>query len=179
MTLLYLKALHIIFVVTWFAGLFYIVRLFIYHTEANERPEPEKNILQRQYKLMENRLWYVITWPSMILTLVFGTWMIVEAYGWNLPPWLVLKLGFVAGLLLYHMKCHAIFNQLKNDVMKWSSMKLRLWNEVATLFLVSIIFIVVLKNTISFVWGIIGLLLFAAVLYLAINIYRKSRKNKE
>ena len=70
----YLKALHIIFVVTWFAGLFYIVRLFIYHSEAESKPEPERSILQKQYKLMEKRLWYGITWPSMILTITFGSW---------------------------------------------------------------------------------------------------------
>ena len=71
----YALALHIIFVVTWFAGLFYIVRLFIYHTEAEQKAEPEKSILQTQYKLMEKRLWYGITWPSMILTLIFGPWV--------------------------------------------------------------------------------------------------------
>ena len=179
MSILYLKALHIIFVVTWFAGLFYIVRLFIYHTEANELPEVEKNILQKQYKLMEKRLWYGITWPSMILTFVFGTWMIVEMYGWDVPIWLLLKLAFVFGLLLYHIQCHVIFNQLKKDVIKWSSMKLRFWNELTTLFLVSIVFIVVLKDMGSFVKGIIGLLLFAAALSLAIIIYKRSRKKKE
>lgn len=181
MTLLYLKALHIIFVVTWFAGLFYIVRLFIYHTEANELPEIEKNILQKQYKVMEKRLWYGITWPSMILTFTFGFWMAYEMYGWFFinQAWLVLKLAFVFGLALYHLQCHMMFKQLQNDVMKYSSTKLRLWNEVATLFLVAIVFIAVLKNTISFMWGIIGLLLFSGALFLAIMIYRKSRKNKE
>ncbi|MDR9488704.1 CopD family protein, partial [Salibacter sp.] len=72
--MLYIKALHIIFVVTWFAGLFYIVRLFIYHTEAEQRSEPEKSILQSQFRLMEKRLWYGITWPSAVLTMIFGIW---------------------------------------------------------------------------------------------------------
>ena len=70
----YVLSLHIIFIVTWFAGLFYIVRLFIYHTEAEAKPEPEKSILQNQYKIMEKRLWYGITWPSLVLTLIFGPW---------------------------------------------------------------------------------------------------------
>ena len=103
---------------------------------------------------MEKRLWYGITWPSMILTYIFGFWMIFETYGLNIPAWLVLKLSFAFGLTLYHIKCHAIFKQLKNNVVNWSSSKLRIWNEVATLFLVSIVFIVVLKNTMSFIWGI-------------------------
>src|ERR1035441_1745460 len=69
---LYLKATHIVFVVTWFAGLFYIPRLFIYHTEAQEKPEPEKTILSNQFKIMTKRLWYGITWPSMVLTYILG-----------------------------------------------------------------------------------------------------------
>ena len=71
----YVKALHIIFVVTWFSGLFYIVRLFIYSAEAHLKPEPERTILLRQFGQMQHRLWYIITWPSAILTLVLGTWM--------------------------------------------------------------------------------------------------------
>jgi len=68
----YLKALHIIFIVTWFAGLFYIVRLFIYHTEAQDEEEVARIILQKQYKIMSKRLWYGITWPSAILTAILG-----------------------------------------------------------------------------------------------------------
>ena len=181
MTYLYLKSLHIIFVVTWFAGLFYIVRLFIYHNEAQERAENERTILQNQYKIMERRLWYGITWPSMILTYSFGPWVAYEMFGWMFinQAWLVLKLAFVFGLTLYHLQCQVIYKQLQNNIFKYSSFKLRLWNEIATLFLVTIVFIVVLKNTISFMWGIIGLLLFSFAIYLAIAIYKKTRnKNK-
>jgi len=172
----YILALHIIFIVTWFAGLFYIVRLFIYHTEAEEKPEAEKNILQTQYKLMEKRLWYGITWPSMILTLLLGSTLV-----W-IRPWFlsqgffILKLCFVGGLVLYHIQCHVLFKQLKNDVIKYTSFKLRLWNEVATVFLVAIVFLIVLKNNTSFVWGMLGLIIFSATLMLAIQIYRKGRE---
>ena len=176
----YTLALHIIFVVTWFAGLFYIVRLFIYHTEAEKLPDTEKNILQKQYKLMEKRLWLGITWPSMIGTCTFGSWMAFSNYSYYLSsPWFILKLAFVFGLILYHMQCHVMYQQLQNNVVKYSSFKLRIWNEAATLFLVSIVFIVVLKNTISFIWGILGFLLFAAMLYLAIVIYKKGRERKQ
>ena len=72
----FFKSLHLIFVVTWFSGLFYIVRLFIYHVEAQKKSEMEKNILSKQYKLMQKRLWYIITWPSMLLTLFIATWML-------------------------------------------------------------------------------------------------------
>jgi putative membrane protein len=176
---LYLKSLHIIFIVTWFAGLFYIVRLFIYHTEANVKPEPEKNILQKQYKIMSKRLWYGITWPSMIFTIIFGGSLL-----WLVPSFLsqgyfILKLCFVAGLILYHVQCHVIFKQLQRDEVKRSSLKLRMWNEAAIVFLVAIVFLIVLKTNTGWVWGMLGLIIFAATLMLAIKIYKKSREKKE
>lgn len=106
---LYTKALHIIFIVTWFSGLFYIVRLFIYNTEAAEKGEPEKSILQKQFFIMIKRLWLGITWPSAVLTLIFGPLMWMQlAY---LPQWLLVKLFFVAGLYVYHFTLHAIYKQ--------------------------------------------------------------------
>jgi putative membrane protein len=177
---LYILALHIIFVVTWFAGLFYIVRLFIYHAEADKKPEPERSILQKQYKIMEKRLWYGITWPSMLGTYIFGGWMLYITYGLNIPAWLLLKLAFVFGLTLYHVQCHVMFSNFKKGNIKYSSFKLRMWNEVATIFLVAIVFIVVKKDTLSYVWALLGLILFSATIFLAIRIYRKGRKeNKE
>src|SRR6187551_1013908 len=101
----YIKALHIIFVVTWFAGLFYMVRLFIYSAEANGKQEPEKTILFKQLSLMQNRLWYIITWPSAILTFIFGGWL-WYLYG-SFPVWLVVKVCFVLGLFLYHLSLQA------------------------------------------------------------------------
>lgn len=173
--MLYVKALHIIFIVTWFAGLFYIVRLFIYHTEAEKKAEPEKSILQQQYKLMQKRLWYGITWPSLIATYVFGSWMVIDRPEFLSLPWFILKLCFVFGLTLYHLQCHVMYKQLQQDVIKYSSFKLRIWNEVATVFLVAIIFIIELQNSTSFVWGLLGLIIFSAALYIAIILYKNSR----
>jgi putative membrane protein len=172
----YVKALHIIFIVTWFAGMFYIVRLFIYNTEANEKPEPEKSILQTQFAIMIRRLWFGITWPSAVLTLIFGLWM------WHLlgstPNWLVVKLCFVAGLFLYHLSLHAIYKQQVNGIFKYSSQKLRIWNEVATIFLVAIVMLVVVKQAMSWLWGLIGLICFVVVLMAAIRIYKAVRTPK-
>ncbi len=175
MNILYLKALHIIFVVTWFAGLFYIVRLFVYHTEADKKSEPDRSILTSHFKIAEKRLWYGITWPSMIGTYVFGFWMSYELYGFSFPGWLIMKLAFVFGLTLYHLQCGLMFKRFQRDEIKYSSIKLRLWNEVATLFLVAIVFIVVLKDQGNWLWGIVGLVIFAVLLMIAINIYRKKR----
>lgn len=170
-----LKALHIIFVVTWFAGLFYIVRLFIYHTEAQEKPEAQRIVLQEQFKIMEKRLWYGITWPSMIFTLILGPSLIQFFLPLNENPWLLTKLLFVFGLILYHFYCHYIFKKLQKDIIQLTSNQLRVWNEVATLFLVAIVFLVVLKSLIGMVWGILGLLAFSGLLMAGIHTYRRVR----
>ncbi len=173
---LYIKALHIIFIVTWFSGMFYIVRLFIYNTEASVKEEPEKNILQNQFSIMIRRLWLGITWPSAILTLIFGSWL------WSLyglfPQWLAIKLCFVAGLYLYHFSLHLIYKQQAKGVFKYTSQQLRIWNEVATIFLVAIVMLVVVKQNMSFVWGITGLVLFVILLMSAIKIYKLVRTGR-
>ncbi len=175
MNILYIKALHIIFVVTWFAGLFYIVRLFVYHTEADKKPEPERSILIRHFKKTEKPLWYGITWPSMIGTYLFGFWMAYETYGFDFPSWLLLKLAFVLGLTLYHLQCGLMFWNLQHDKLRYSSFGLRLWNEVATLFLVAIVFIVVLKDAGNWWLGLAGFILFALLLMGAVYLYKKRR----
>lgn len=179
MVFLYLKALHIIFVVTWFAGLFYIVRLFIYHVEANEKSQPAKDILQNQYKIMSKRLWYIITWPSAIIVLITAISMLINNPGWLTPSWMHIKLTFVFLLYLYHLKCHSIFKDLQKDVVKRTSHQLRLWNEVATVLLFSIVFLVVLKNSLNWVWGVLGIISLGIILMILTKWYKKSRKKKE
>ncbi len=173
---LYLKALHLIFIVTWFSGLFYIVRLFIYNTEAQERPESERSVLQKQFTIMIRRLWYGITWPSALLTLIFGLWI------WYLlnatPGWLVIKLVFVAGLFAYHLSLHILVRQQMKGLFKFSSQQLRIWNEVATIFLVSIVILAVVKQNMSLIWGLLGLLLLMILLMSAIRIYKYIRLKK-
>ncbi len=180
---LYLKALHIIFIVTWFAGLFYMPRLFIYNTEAEEKTEPEKQILHHNFSVMMKRLWYGITWPSAILTLIFGP--LVLFYGdWDktlLNPggrWLLIKLIFVILLYLYFISLHLIFKQQMKGLFRYSSQKLRVWNEVATIFLIAIVFLATVKESLSFIWGLIGLLLFIVLLMTAIRMYKKIRKTE-
>jgi putative membrane protein len=170
----YIKALHIIFIVTWFSGLFYIVRLFIYNTEAGEKESTEKKILRDQFSIMIRRLWFGITWPSAVLTLIFGSWMLY-LYG-SIPTWLWIKLGFVLGLFLYHLSLHRIFKQQMNNIFAYSSQQLRIWNEVATIFLLVIVMLVVVKQGISALWGMLGLVIFIIVLMTAIRIYKTVRR---
>ncbi|WP_346317059.1 CopD family protein [Chitinophaga sp. YIM B06452] len=171
-----IKALHIIFIVTWFAGLFYIVRLFVYFAEAEEMEEPRKQILQDQYRIMMKRLWFGITWPSAILTLIFGPWMLILLG--SVPTWLWIKLGFVLGLYVYFFFLHGIFKDLTKGRVKHTSTQLRVWNEVATIFLVAIVFLVVLKSFLSMIWAMVGLVIFVIALMLAIKIYKNIREKK-
>lgn len=179
MDFLYIKALHIIFVVTWFAGLFYIVRLFIYHVEANELESVSKKILQTQYKLMEKRLWFIITWPSAFLASLFGFLMLWYNPAYLEQPWMLVKLSFVFILYIYHIKCHKIYNQLQNDNIPHSSLYLRIWNELATIILFSVVFLVTLKSAINWIWGVVGLILISLLLMLSIRLYNKIRLYKK
>jgi protoporphyrinogen IX oxidase len=172
----YIKALHITFIVTWFSGLFYMVRLFIYNTEAAEKPEPEKGILQRQLQLMIRRLWMGITWPSAILTAIFGPWLWILMG--SLPTWLMIKLCFVLGLYLYHFSLQVIYKEQAKGIFRFSSTQLRIWNEVATIFLVAIVMLAVVKQNMSWAWGLLGLVLFVILLMSAIKIYKIIRTRK-
>jgi protoporphyrinogen IX oxidase len=176
MTSLYLKAVHIIFVVTWFAGLFYMPRLLIYLTESAGKSEPERSILHNQLSLMAQRLWFGITWPSAIITLAMGTALIVNQPQWLQQAFMHVKLTLVFLLYCYHFSLHYLFTRIKNRDFTFSSQQLRVWNEVATLFLISIVFLIVLKNSLSMLWGILGLFVFTVIILLGIKIYRRLRK---
>ena len=175
----YIKALHIIFVVCWFAGLFYIVRLFVYTTEANQKEEPAKSILTQQLLIMQRKLWFIITWPSAIGTTIFGTWMFIQNPVSLTQPWMWLKLIFVGLLWLYHLQCHFIYKQQLAGIYKQSSFKLRLFNEGGTVLLVAIVFLVVVKSSSGLVWGMLGLFIFASLLMSGVYLYKKQRKSFE
>ncbi len=171
---LYIKSIHIIFIVTWFAGMFYMPRLFIYATESSEKPEPDRTILVDQFSVMSKRLWYGITWPSAVLTFIFGTWM-AFLYG-SIQQWLWVKLAFVAGLYAYHFTLHAIFRQQQKRIFRYTSNQLRIWNELATVFLIAIVMLASVKEAMSFVWGLAGLVCLILLLLSAIRIYKAIRK---
>ncbi len=178
--MVYIKALHIIFIVTWFAGLFYMPRLFIYNTEAEAKSNEAKKILHEQFNVMMKRLWYGITIPSAILTLIFGP-ILMFMEGWDkllfMEPgrWLLIKWAFVIFLYLYFISLHKIFKQQLTGVFKYTSQQLRIWNEVATIFLIAIVMLAVVKQSMSLVWGLTGLILFIALLMSAIKIYKRIR----
>jgi len=175
MEYLYIKSLHIIFVTTWFAGLFYIVRLFIYFKEAEEKVEPSKSILQNQYALMSKRLWYIITWPSAILATIFAVWLLILQPLWLEANWMLIKLAFVVLLFTYHWSCQIMYNQIEKGYLKYSSFSLRIWNEVATIILFACVFLVVLKNSLGWIFGVVGIVGISILLMLGIKLYKRIR----
>ncbi len=175
MTYLYIKSLHIIFVTTWFAGLFYIIRLFIYYKEAEEKSEIEQNILLNQYKLMIKRLWYIITWPSAVLASVFAIWLLILQHLWLEATWMIIKLTFVFALYAYHWSCQVMYNQIEKGYLKYSSFSLRIWNEVATIILFACVFLVVLKSSLGWIFGVAGIVGISILLMLGIKLYKNIR----
>ncbi len=178
MSFLTYKALHLIFMVSWFAGLFYMIRLFVYHTEAQQKEEVIRNAFNKQYQLMESRLWWVITTPAMILTITFGVLMLVEVPGYLAAPWMHVKLSFVALLVVYHFISQKIMFDLRKGKFKLTSGRLRMWNEVATLVLVAVVFLVVYKNSLDWIKATLIFFGVAIGLMIMIKVYKRIRTNK-
>jgi len=174
----YIKSLHLIFVITWFAGLFYVPRLFIYHIEARQKPQPDRDILSDQLKIMAKRLWYIITWPSAVLSTIFAVWLLILVPGWLEQGWMHVKLAFVFLLFAYHIKNHFIFKQFQNDDIRWTSNGMRLWNEGPTLILFAIVFLVILKSAFSWIWGLVGLIGLGVIIMLGVKLYKRIRNRK-
>jgi putative membrane protein len=172
----YFLAIHIVFVISWMAGLFYILSLFIYHTEANDKPEPEKSILQKQFVKMEATLWKIIATPAMIISVLAGASMLTLHPFLLQMDWMLVKLAFVIGLLVYHFICQNIVKQLKNNQYKLTSFQLRLWRELATIFMIAIVFVVILKNAINWIYGLIGIMGVAMAIMIAVKLYKNYRK---
>lgn len=174
--MLYLKALHIIFIVTWFSGMFYLVRLFIYNREAQEKTDAEREILSKQFNIMIPRLLFGITLPSAIFTLICGLGLLSNFH--IIPPWLLLKFSFLLPLFLYYISLHHIWSTQKKGDFKYSSKALRIWNEVATLFLVVIVFTAITKDIKSFIYGLVGLVVVFLLVLTGMRIFRKTATKK-
>ncbi|MEN9215124.1 MAG: protoporphyrinogen oxidase HemJ [Gloeomargarita sp. DG02_4_bins_56] len=170
------KALHIIGVVVWFAGLFYLVRLFIYHVEAQTQPEPAQSILKAQYGLMEKRLYNIITTPGMVLTVAMAVGLLILERSLLRDWWLHLKLTLVVLLLAYHFYCGRLLHQLEKGTCTWTSGQLRAFNEAPTVLLFVIVLLAVFKNNFPLgvtTWAVVGLVLAMAA---AIQLYARKRR---
>jgi len=173
------KALHLIGIVVWFAGLFYLVRLFVYHAEANEQPEPAQTILKKQYELMEKRLYNIITTPGMAVTVAMALGLIYTEPGILKSGWLHIKLSFVALLLIYHFYCGRIMKQLAKGECQWTGQQFRALNEAPTILLVIIVLLAVFKNNLPLdatTWLIVALVIAMAA---SIQLYAKKRRRDQ
>ncbi|HMR18229.1 MAG TPA: CopD family protein [Sphingobacterium sp.] len=176
MLYLYAKAVHIIFVICWMAGLFYMPRLFIYHTEAKAKGAMAYDILHNQFTIMERRLWWVITTPSMYLAIVSALVMLHVNPALLGMGWMQVKLLFVVGMVIYHFVTQRIMYRLRDGRSTWTSGQLRLWNEVSTILLFAIVFVVILKSALNWIYGVLGLVGLAVLLMILIKLYKKYRK---
>lgn len=170
------KAFHLIGIVVWFAGLFYLVRLFIYHVEANEQPEPARTILKNQYQIMELRLYNIITTPGMLVTIAMAIGLLTTEPDVLKQGWLHIKLLFVAALIGYHHYCKRLMKQLAKDECAWSSQQLRALNEAPTVFLVAIVLLAIFKDNLPTditAWVIFGMIIVMAA---TIQLYAKKRR---
>jgi protoporphyrinogen IX oxidase len=170
------KAFHIVGVVVWFAGLFYLARLFIYHVEANQEPEPARTILKKQYGIMEKRLYGIITTPGMLVTVAMAIGLLVTEPEYLKQTWMHVKLSLVVLLLGYHHYCKRIMRQLEEDTCKWTSQQLRAFNEFPTVILVVVVMLVVFKNALPTdltAWVVFGLIIAMAA---SIQLYAKKRR---
>ena len=176
MAYFWFKAFHLIGIVVWFAGLFYLVRLFIYHVEANEQPEPARTILKNQYQIMEKRLYNIITTPGMVVTVAMAIGLLSTEPEVLKQGWLHIKLLFVAGLIVYHFYCGRLLKQLASEQCTWGSQQLRALNEAPTVLLLVIVLLAVFKNSLPTditVWGVFGLVIAMAA---TIQLYAKKRR---
>jgi putative membrane protein len=170
------RAFHLIGVVVWFAGLFYLVRLFVYHAEASEQPEPAQTILKNQYQLMEKRLYDIITTPGMIVTVAMAIGLLTVEPGILKSGWLHVKLAFVALLLVYHFYCGRIMKKLATGECQWTGQQFRALNEAPTVLLIVIVMLAVFKNSLPLdltTWLIVGLVILMAV---SIQLYARKRR---
>jgi putative membrane protein len=167
------RAAHLISMVTFFAGSFYIVRLFVYHRNAEALWDPDRAVLLKQFKLMERRLWLYVTWPSLIFLLLSGAALLWKSPGSIALPYMQLKLGIVAFLVLHHLVNHRLYRLIGKGELRWSSFQLRLWNQGPTLFLGTIVLLMVWRDRVNWLWGLAGVFALGAALMIGVGMFRK------
>ncbi|MDY3363205.1 CopD family protein [Riemerella anatipestifer] len=181
MAYLIIKALHIIFMVSYFAGIFYLVRLFVYYKDTDDFDTPKQTILREQYLFMMRRLWNIITVPAGVLMLIFGVILIIMNPYLMKMPWFHLKLTFLIGLAVYHYWCWKKILVVKNlnfSELSTPNIKLRQANEIATFLLFLVVFTVILKVFVIDYWWqlIVGFIVLVVVIMLTVKLVNKNKK---
>ncbi len=170
------KAFHIIGFVVWFAGLFYLPRLFVYHAEAREQPEQTRQVLHSQFQIMEKRLYTIITTPGMIVTLAMGIGMVTLNPALLQENWLHIKLTAVVLLIGYHHYCGRLIKQLAQGTCTWTGQNFRVFNEIPTVFFVGVVLLAVFKDQLPLDWATGAVALMILLMAVAIQLYAKKRR---
>ena len=178
--LFFFKAIHVVGFVAWFAGLFYLVRIFVYHVEAFDKSQPEKDILSRQFNLMEWRVYKIIINPAMMITWTCGLVMLyLQGLEWlQENPWMHIKLTLLILLTVYQIWMKRSIRKLESGERPYSSFQFRLLNELPTIFLLSIALLAVYRNTLDFLYAFLGVMAFAVLLFLGARLYKRSREGQ-
>ena len=170
------KAFHIVGITAWFAGMFYLPRLFVYHAEAAEQPEPAQSILKAQYQIMEKRLYSIIMTPALVLTVVMGGCLISTEPQILSDRWIQVKLFCVAILVAYHFFCSRIMKRFAADDCEMTGQQFRWFNEFPTVFFVIVVMLAVFKNsfpTSAASWSIFAMIVAMAAI---IQLYARKRR---
>ncbi len=170
------KAFHIVGITAWFAGMFYLPRLFVYHAEAAEQPEPAQSILKAQYQIMEKRLYSIIMTPALVLTVAMGGCLISTEPQILSDRWIQVKLFCVAILVAYHFFCSRIMKRFAADDCEMTGQQFRWFNEFPTVFFVIVVMLAVFKNsfpTSAASWSIFAMIVAMAAI---IQLYARKRR---
>ena len=174
----FFKAFHIIGFVTWFAGLFYLVRMFVYHAEVDQKPKEIQEDWKKQFTLMQWRVYKIISTPAMVITWLFGLLMLFFNPAILDQSWIKIKLVLLVFLVIYHFYCKAIIIRQEKGEDKSTSFNYRLLNELPTLFLVAIVLLAVIRDFLDFLKLFGGIIAFGMVLFIFAKQYKKRRENK-
>jgi len=175
MGILYAKAFHIVGFVAWFAGLFYWLRIFVYFAEASQREAPAKDILLEQFTKMEKRVYSIIVLPGMVITWGCGVLMLILNPGYLFMPWLHVKLTLLVLLVAFQAFAKTYIRRIEKDPSNAKPERLRLMNEVPTVFLLAIVLLAVLKNNLDALAAFGILLTFIVGLGVGVRFYKKYR----
>lgn len=174
----FFKAFHIIGFVTWFAGLFYLVRMFVYHAEVEQKPKELQADWHKQFTLMQWRVYKIIATPAMVITWIFGLSMLASNPDLLSQNWIKIKLVLLVLLVGYHFYCKTIIIKQEKGEDKAGSFNYRLLNELPTLFLVAIVLLAVVRDLLDFVKLFGGVIAFGVVLFIFAKAYKKRREGK-
>lgn len=171
------KALHLIGMVSWMAGLFYLVRIMVYHAEAQGQDEPARSLLLRQYNAMEWKAYKIILQPAVIITWSFGVTMLCLQPVWLQQGWMHVKLALLLLLTGYTHYCKIHIRRLQNGTSTFTHLHYRALNEAPTILMTGIIFLAVFKDRINGLYLGLGLVLFSGLIFSAVRRANRSRKD--